>query len=1068
MYAKIETERLVYIRTNQRKLRAENYVDLQDAMQNDTDIDNLGRLVILPSSFTGGPRYMNRRVQDAFCYVRKYGRPDLFITFTTNPKWEEITSSLLPGQFSYDRHDIIARVFHLKLKLLMNLLTKEKIFGHILCFTYSVEWQKRGLPHAHILLWLQDKIRPNDVNKVISAEIPNPNEDQTLHNIVKTHMIHGPCGTFNFNSPCMKDGRCTKRYPRAFLEETQSGEDGYPKYRRRSPAQGGHTTEIRSRGQEVIVDNRWVVPYSPVLSKTFSAHINVEICSSVESIKYVLKYIHKGDDRATFGVRNERDEVTRFQSGRYISSSESVWRILNFPIHQHHPPVVHLDVHLEGGQRVYFDINNVRQQLENPRQTTLLSFFKLCETDNFAKTLLYEEVPSYYTYECNGQRGSFNRRKRGIPVEGVAGVFRDHVIGRVYTVHPNNTECFYLRMLLFIVRGPTSFAALKKVNEIEYPSFQAACRVRGLLDDDQHWDNALREACVSNSPRSLRHLFAVMIVFCALSDSAHLWQKYQYQLAQDFLYQAQEANNNSDIDVGLRENIFNRCLSALQEVVISIGGNILSRYGLPEPNINPTQHNTEYSAETNYNSSELSQFIRVEFPRLTEEQRRIYERVYHSANNEFGEMYFLDAPGGTGKTFLTRIILAKLRSEGKIALAVASSGIASTLLPGGKTAHAMFKIPLQLDCSESPACNISRNSDKASVLRDCSLIIWDECTMAHRKAIEAVNRTLQDVRRCNQPMGGVTMLFCGDFRQTLPVVPRGTRANEINACLKSSNLWANITRMHLTVNMRAHGSGNPNANEFSRLLLKIGDGTYPEEAGKIVLQKSLCHTVSSLEALIFAVYGDPAVIPNSENSWMCERAILTPRNDIAGVINENILRRVVGESMEYTSINRVVDEEDATHYPVEFLNSLNASGLPSHKIILKIGVPIILLRNLSPPKLCNGTRLKVVSLQRNVIEAEILTGCAMGERVFIPRIPLIPNNFPFQFKRVQFPISVCFAMTINKAQGQTLHTAGVDLSTPCFSHGQLYVALSRVSNADNLFVYVPENGTVNIVYKETL
>lgn len=143
---------------------------------------------------------------------------------------------------------------------------------------------------------------------------------------------------------------------------------------------------------------------------------------------------------------------------------------------------------------------------------------------------------------------------------------------------------------------------------------------------------------------------------------------------------------------------------------------------------------------------------------------------------------------------------------------------------------------------------------------------------------------------------------------------------------------------------------------------------------------------------------------------------MAPRKDQAAAINSQILVHVSGESREYLSINTALEEGDATHYLVEFLDSLNTPGLPAHKIYLKVGVPIILLRNLSPPKLCNGTRLRVTNLQRNVIEAEILTGCGSGDVVFIPRIPI---NFPFTFKRVQFPVSLCYAMTINKAQGQT-------------------------------------------------
>lgn len=153
----------------------------------------------------------------------------------------------------------------------------------------------------------------------------------------------------------------------------------------------------------------------------------------------------------------------------------------------------------------------------------------------------------------------------------------------------------------------------------------------------------------------------------------------------------------------------------------------------------------------------------------------IYNTVVQSVELNQGKMFFLDAPGGTGKTFVTIGILAEVRRQGKLAIAVASSGIAATLLPGGKTAHAMFKIPIDLESNETPVCGVSRDSDKGRVLRDCSLIVWDECTMANKKAVEAVNRTLQDIRRNQDSMGGVTVLFSGDFRQTLPVVTRGTQ-----------------------------------------------------------------------------------------------------------------------------------------------------------------------------------------------------------------------------------------------------------------------------------------------------
>lgn len=395
MYVKIETERLTFIRLNQQKLRSEEYIHLRDALNADRDVNNVGRMTILPATYVGSPRHMHEYAQDAMAYVRQYGRPDLFITFTCNPKWIEIEELLFPGQSSIDRHDITARVFKQKLKCLIDFIVKQRVFGETCAWMYSVEWQKRGLPHAHILIWLVEKIRPNEIDDVICAEIPDLEADPELYEIVIKNMIHGPCGNFNKESPCMVDGKCSKRYPRALTADTITGNDGYPLYRRRSPDDNGRTTTLRVHHQEINVDNCWIVPYSPLLSKTFKAHCNVEYCNSVKSIKYICKYVTKGSDMAVFsvGTQESNDEVTQYQMGRYVSTNEAMWRIFSFAIHERYPTVVHLAVHLENGQRVYFTAENARQRADRPPSTTLTSFFELCQNDYFAKTLMYAELP---------------------------------------------------------------------------------------------------------------------------------------------------------------------------------------------------------------------------------------------------------------------------------------------------------------------------------------------------------------------------------------------------------------------------------------------------------------------------------------------------------------------------------------------------------------------------------------------------------------------------------------------------------------------------------------------------
>jgi hypothetical protein len=146
------------------------------------------------------------------CYVRKFGRPSLFITVTCNPGWKEIKDELLPGQTAQHRPDLIARVFNLKRKELIRQLTEHCIFGKSIAYLCSVEWQKRGLPHAHILVWLSadDRIHADGIDAAISAELPDPHSDKELFGIVMKHMIHGPCGHMDRQSPCMKEGVCRK------------------------------------------------------------------------------------------------------------------------------------------------------------------------------------------------------------------------------------------------------------------------------------------------------------------------------------------------------------------------------------------------------------------------------------------------------------------------------------------------------------------------------------------------------------------------------------------------------------------------------------------------------------------------------------------------------------------------------------------------------------------------------------------------------------------------------------------------------------------------------------------
>ncbi|XP_075507582.1 uncharacterized protein LOC142544417 [Primulina tabacum] len=289
-YVKIETQRLRWIRSNQRDIRSELYQGLQDCLHGgENNAGNVGTRIVLPSSFVGSPRDMYQRYQDAMTLVQTYRKPDIMLTMTCNPNWSEIKYQLLPGQSPQDRPDLITRIFRSKFEEFKKDIVDRGILGKVCSYSYVIEYQKRGLPHVHMLVIFEnnDKLcTPEHFDSIVHAGIPSQTEEPNLHKAVVHHMIHGPCGSINPNCPCMVNGKCKKNFPKPFVEYTSRGNDSYPLYRRRE----GSQVSIPNN-DDVFIDNGWVVPYNPLLLLKYDCHINVEDSAQMRGLLKQDDYI---------------------------------------------------------------------------------------------------------------------------------------------------------------------------------------------------------------------------------------------------------------------------------------------------------------------------------------------------------------------------------------------------------------------------------------------------------------------------------------------------------------------------------------------------------------------------------------------------------------------------------------------------------------------------------------------------------------------------------------------------------------------------------------------------------
>ncbi|XP_062217838.1 uncharacterized protein LOC133918105 [Phragmites australis] len=472
-----------------------------------------------------------------------------------------------------------------------------------------------------------------------------------------------------------------------------------------------------------------------------------------------------------------------------------MWRLLGFEIHGRMPAVERLAVHMPGMNNIIFhEEADLPDVIEDPsrHKTTLTEWFIANQMYPPARAFTYCDFPTYYRWDPD-QKAWFTRK-------------RTPKVGRIYNVHPGTGELFYLRMLLMVVAGATNFANLRTYNGIVYDTFREACQARGLVGDDSEWYMLFDEAIIWASPHQLRYLFLIVLVFCDVLNARMLFEKYWKHIANDITYQIHLCLRNPRYcvpDCHLQTQL----LSDLTILFSKAGAN-LSSYNIPSAPIPESfaYGNRLISEELAYDKPLLEAQSIALASTLNQEQRLVYDKVIAYVISKEPVVFFISGHGGTGKTYLWNAIIVKLRAEGEIVLAVASSGVASLLLPSGRTTHSRFRIPF--DINERSICSIRRGTMLAGLISKASLVLWDEAPMTHRRYFEALDRTMRDILSADNPslaavpFGGKLIVLGGDFRQVLPVITGGTKSDIVSASLVMSPIWQHVMVLKLCTNMR--------------------------------------------------------------------------------------------------------------------------------------------------------------------------------------------------------------------------------------------------------------------------
>jgi hypothetical protein len=1131
--------------------------------------------VYLPHSTPGSPKYQQNLVENALTIVLRKGHPTYFITFTCNANWPEIQENLLPGQTSSDRPILVARVFKLKLKQFLKAICKWD--GGCEYYFCTVEFQHRGLPHAHIALRVKQPPPFTNNMKHIQVEMPDAGDD-SYRKLVAKHLIHGCRRKYADERTGVKEPfaclrhkkkkdvvlrKCRRGYPKPYVDVAYITDTGYPVYARRAPADvdelpaaaGGPAAQTKADimrdwpGMTFDEICRRVVPHSRELLETFNCHVNVEWAHSVEIIAYLYKYIYKNDSTAWISILQEGDQVQRFMNAQRVSSSEAAWKILRFKINESSHAVEVVHVHNPGDNwLIYEEFEDIEDELTYREHVANIAVSKLERYLNRPRAAVFDDVtlvqyfeqyricrrgdvPAYAKHKtpCQCWEDDFEPLKR----MSVYRVRQAENFVRIPRKSPSQGQVFYVRLLLCNVPVRSWVQLRTDEDGVLHRTFEEAARARDLLNGQDEYEFLFEDYAASAAsgivtPEKLEQLFVICMTQGTFPANS-LWTKHKAAMCKNARARcASTGRYSDDILTTMAEGCVLRSIAEHLDAM----GKTLSMYDLPEPELAPdaiARYHVEHDRQTYADQASVaSQPSRTWLPSggwspgtgMTAEQKPIFDRVIAATRAGTGLCQLVDARAGRGKTWLMSLMVAVLRFEGIITLCVASTALAAQNYRGGRTAHSQLCIPAGDNRSkgEPVQCNLQLGSQHASFLRAVTVIVWDEIYNSNRYDIEAVDRMLRELMGNDAPFGGKVMVFGGDKRQIPPVIPDAQPSEITRAVISASPSIA----PHLIRTELVHAVRDASDPAYSTFVDSLGDNTaayvdLPDDRSEITAhyesklvpvpsavsgERFITHTTDVDAAIAFA-YPDLVRLRDDASEYK-NHAIITTTNMEVDKFNQAVVAAMgfcAGDGLlhELLSSDQIADDPNGRTLSSEYLDNLpRAPGVPPHRLQLFVGAMCMLTRNFDPKRglvnnrkcvikkiftgaanSCGRSMHKAVEVALIVEDPDVPGGyCETEETYVIPRILFNfkpPRSTLLHIRRKQFPLALCYAITNNKAQGQTLARVVIDQRNDSFSHGQTYVAFGRARDRSSVHVLVrPERCSEaqalvrNVVYPRLL